>query len=264
MSILFLILVIAPFTQKEEPIEVVKDPVDIVEETPDEVNLVEEVITEIPTAPEKETSQETYYKIVSVTDGDTLKISMNGKTETLRLIGIDTPETVDPRKPVQCFGTEASNKAKQLLTGKNVRLEYDESQGDRDRYQRLLVYIHIEDGTFFNQYMIEQGYAHEYTYNTPYKYQSEFKQAEAKAKSDQSGLWSPNTCNGDTSSVPEPISNSEDNTSAYYTSSHYSAKHYYPAECSDWENLSTSYLKSFDSLENLLDQYQRTLSPQCQ
>lgn len=137
--------------------------------------------------------------MVSVTDGDTLKINLNGKTETIRLIGIDTPETQDPRKPVQCFGKEASNKAKEMLNGQKVRIESDPTQGDKDKYGRLLRYVYLQDGTFFNKYMIEEGYAHEYTYNLPYKYQSEFKKAETQAREQNKGLWAANTCHGVTS-----------------------------------------------------------------
>ncbi len=149
-----------------------------------------------------------FFKVVSVIDGDTIKIDMNGKNETLRLIGIDTPETVDPRKPVQCFGQEASNKAKELLSGQKVRIEKDLTQGDRDKYDRLLAYIWREDGLFYNEYMVKQGYAHEYTYDTPYKYQTQFKADETYARENKLGLWSPNTCNGDTTkenSVPPVI-----------------------------------------------------------
>ena len=138
------------------------------------------------------------YSVVSVVDGDTIKLNIDGKTETFRLIGMDTPETVDPRKEVQCFGLEASNKAKELLSGKKVRIETDASQGTYDKYNRLLGYIYREDGLFYNKYMIEQGYAHEYTYNSPYKYQTEFKNAQKEAQANDSGLWSPDTCNGDT------------------------------------------------------------------
>lgn len=139
------------------------------------------------------------YQVVSVTDGDTLKVDLNGTTETLRLIGIDTPETVDPRKPVQCFGEEASKKAKETLTGKKVSLEADPTQGERDKYQRLLRYVYLEDGTSFNRWMIEEGYAHEYTYQSnPYKYQTEYKDAEKSARENKRGLWSDNTCKGDT------------------------------------------------------------------
>ncbi len=155
--------------------------------------------------------QYTYYKVTVVVDGDTIKIDMSGKAETLRLIGIDTPETVDPRKPVQCFGREASSKAKELLSGQSVRIEKDSTQGDRDKYDRLLAYVWREDGLFYNEYMVKQGYAHEYTYDSPYKYQAQFKADEAYARQNQLGLWSPDTCAGDTtqgtsSPPPAPLS----------------------------------------------------------
>jgi len=134
------------------------------------------------------------FPVVKVVDGDTLSVSINGKTETIRLIGINTPETVDPRKPVECFGKEASNKAKDLLTGKRVRLEADSTQGDRDKYGRLLRYAWLESGIFFNKQMISDGYAYEYTYSKPYKYQYEFKQVEAEAKQAKSGLWADGAC----------------------------------------------------------------------
>ena len=150
--------------------------------------------------PESPLSTKTY-EVVKVIDGDTLTASMNGKSETLRLIGIDTPETVDPRKPVQCFGKEASDKAKELLTGKKVILEADSTQGERDKYSRLLRYLFLEDGTNYQDYMIRQGYAHEYTYNLPYKYQTQFKQAEDEARLNKRGLWADNA----RSSQAQPI-----------------------------------------------------------
>lgn len=143
------------------------------------------------------------YPVVSVVDGDTLKITMAGKVETLRLIGIDTPETVDPRKPVQCFGPEASQRAKALLEGKQVGIEYDASQGERDKYARLLVYVFLEDGTHYNLKMIEDGFAKEYTYGKAYQYQTEFRAAEARAKEAKKGLWSPETCHGNTGAPPD-------------------------------------------------------------
>ncbi|HXK38756.1 MAG TPA: thermonuclease family protein [Candidatus Paceibacterota bacterium] len=142
-----------------------------------------------------------YYPVVKVVDGDTIAVEMNGKSETIRLIGLDTPETVDPRKPVQCFGEEASKKAKELLTGKMVRIEVDPSQDERDKYGRLLAYVFLENAVFFNQLMISEGYGHEYTYNLPYKYQVEFKEAEKTAREEKKGLWA-KTIAGDCS--PEP------------------------------------------------------------
>lgn len=136
------------------------------------------------------------YSVIKVVDGDTMDVNIHGKIERLRLIGIDTPETVDPRKDVQCFGKEASNKAKELLEGQSVTLESDDSQSVRDKYKRLLVYVFLQDGTNFNKYMIEEGYAYEYTYDSAYKYQSEFKQAQISAQSSNKGLWDPSTCSG--------------------------------------------------------------------
>jgi len=144
------------------------------------------------------------YPVIKVIDGDTISIIKNGKTVTLRLIGLDTPETVDPRKPVQCFGKAASEKAKELLTHKTVRLEFDASQGTLDKYGRTLAYVFLppQRGVpaeiFFNEYMIAEGYGHEYTYNLPYKYQKEFKAAESHAREEKKGLWADDTCAGDT------------------------------------------------------------------
>lgn len=144
------------------------------------------------------------YLVTSVIDGDTIQVIIDDKKETLRLIGIDTPETVDPRKPVQCFGREASAKAKSLLSGKSVRLEADPTQGERDKYQRLLRYVFLEDGTGFNKLMISEGYAHEYTYDKPYKYQAEFKQAQKEAEINKRGLWADNACSANTPLLTPP------------------------------------------------------------
>ncbi len=85
------------------------------------------------------------YEVTKVVDGDTLEILKYGKTEKVRLIGVDTPETLDPRKPVQCFGKEASDKTKGLLNGKSVRLEFDSIVGEKDKYGRLLAYVWNEN-----------------------------------------------------------------------------------------------------------------------
>ena len=144
------------------------------------------------------------YPVAKVIDGDTISIIKGGKAVTLRLIGLDTPETVDPRKPVQCFGKAASDKAKELLAGKTVRLEFDSSQGLLDKYGRTLAYVfpppqpNVPAEILFNEYMIAEGYAHEYTYDLPYKYQREFKAAEARAREEKKGLWADDTCAGDT------------------------------------------------------------------
>jgi len=215
------------------------------------------------------------YSVSSVVDGDTIKVNINGKIETLRLIGLDTPETVDPRKEVQCFGLEASNKAKELLTGKKVKLEADSTQDERDKYGRLLRYVWLEDGTFYNKKMISDGYAHEYTYGVPYKYQAEFKAAQKSAQDNQRGLWATETCNGNTASVlaspsvattTEPVAPAPAAQTArkYYTSSASNSTCYYPESCEAWKKLSSKNLKIFDSLDDLLKVYPtKTLCKTC-
>jgi len=133
--------------------------------------------------------------ILKVVDGDTIHVMILGKKETVRIIGINTPETVDPRRPVECFGNEASDKAKQLLENQMVFLETDPTQGDKDKYQRLLRYVRYDNGTKdFGAEMISTGYAYEYTYNTPYKNQVSYKELQKRAEKDNRGLWSSTTC----------------------------------------------------------------------
>jgi micrococcal nuclease len=129
-------------------------------------------------------------KVLKVIDGDTIRVLINNKEDTVRLIGIDSPEVVDDEKPVQCFGKEASSKAKEILSSKTIVLESDPTQGNRDEYGRILRYVFLEDGTSFDKLMLSEGYAHEYTFKgNPYKYQSEFIQAEREAKGENKGLW---------------------------------------------------------------------------
>lgn len=134
-----------------------------------------------------------FYSVDRIVDGDTVVLSIIG---TVRLIGIDTPETVDPRTTVQCFGKEASNYMVALLNNQQVYLEFDDSQGRLDKYGRTLAYIFRKDGLFINLEMIKKGYAFEYTYNLPYKYQADFKSAQSYAQINRVGLWSAQTCNG--------------------------------------------------------------------
>lgn len=156
------------------------------------------------------------YKVTKVVDGDTINVLVDGKSRPVRLIGIDTPETVDPRKPVQCFGKEASDKTKELLTGKNVALEADPTQGDTDKYNRLLRFVFLEDGTHINKLLISEGYAHEYTYQSnPYKYQAEFIQAQIQARENKKGLWADNVCI--TPTVTSQISTPKPTTSQVIT-----------------------------------------------
>ncbi len=85
------------------------------------------------------------FKVLKVIDGDTIVVNVRGNKETVRLLGIDTPEAVDPRKPVQCFGKAASEKMKSFVEGKSVILVDDSTQGNRDKYKRLLRYVYLPD-----------------------------------------------------------------------------------------------------------------------
>jgi len=134
------------------------------------------------------------FTVTRVVDGDTIWVDNNGQRLKIRMIGLDTPETVDPRKPVRCFGREASAQAKTILGGQSVYLETDPSQDSIDKYGRTLAYVWTESGRLFNLDMITDGYAFEYTYDLPYRYQADFKAAEADASANDRGLWSPNAC----------------------------------------------------------------------
>lgn len=152
--------------------------------------------------------------LVKVVDGDTIAVSINGKDEVVRIIGIDTPEVVHPRRTVECFGKEASDEAKAIFeNNKTILLESDSTQGDRDKYKRLLRYVWIDGGkTDFGKLMVGEGYAHEYTYNTLYKYQSVYKEAERGARAAKKGLWSDDACSSSIQALPTP-QNSIINTS---------------------------------------------------
>jgi endonuclease YncB( thermonuclease family) len=135
--------------------------------------------------------------VVDVVDGDTIHVSRNCKMVTIRLIGINTPESVDPRRPIECFGIEASRRAKKLLSGQQVRIETDPAQGKLDKYGRTLGYVIMADGTNFNELMVREGYAYEYTYGgVAYRYQKQFKDDQKAAQAAGRGLWSASTCNG--------------------------------------------------------------------
>lgn len=125
-----------------------------------------------------------------VVDGDTIVVHLGGRDERVRLIGIDTPETVDPRKPVQCFGKEASAHTKDLLPpGTVVRLERDVEA--RDRYDRLLAYVYrASDGLFVNLALARDGYAQQLTIPPNVAYVDEIRAAVSEARQAGRGLWS--------------------------------------------------------------------------
>ncbi len=141
-----------------------------------------------PTAPEVENKKIIPTKVKRVVDGDTMEVSINGKTETVRLLLVDTPETKHPDKPVQPFGPEASAFAKETLLGKNVKIEIDVSE--RDKYGRLLVYLWIGD-KMFNQMLLEKGLARvAYVYPPNVKYVDQYREVQKRAQQAGIGIWS--------------------------------------------------------------------------
>lgn len=136
-----------------------------------------------------------FYDVAKITDGDTIKVMIDGKIETVRLANINTPESVDPRRPVECLGKEASVKMAELVTGKKVSLEPDTTQANKDRYERLLRFVFLEDGTDVGLEMIRQGYAQSSPYGkTPHIYLQEYIKAQKTAQNNEVGLWDPAAC----------------------------------------------------------------------
>lgn len=136
-----------------------------------------------------ESNQPGLYRVVKFDDGDTIEVDMNGTVETVRFIGVDTPETHKPNTPVQCYGPEASSYTKQLIGNQKVRLQADSLDTNRDRYGRLLRYVYLPDGTLLEQKLITEGYGFAYTY-FPFEKSAEFSAYEQSAKTAGKGLWS--------------------------------------------------------------------------
>jgi micrococcal nuclease len=142
------------------------------------------------------------YAVLRVVDGDTVEVGYRGGV-SVRIIGIDTPETVHPTEPVECGGPRASSLATSLLTGQRVRLVFDPSQGRTDAYGRTLAYLEAPGLGDFGLAMVKRGAAAEYTYDTTYARQARYTSAEASAQSSDRGLWG--TCGG----VDEPLETPE-------------------------------------------------------
>lgn len=128
------------------------------------------------------------YRVTKVIDGDTIQVDLQGQRETIRLIGVDTPETKDPRTELQCFGQAASDFTRNLIGMSDVRLEDDPTNNNRDRYNRLLRYVYLADGRLVNAEIISQGYGFAYTLY-PFEKQADFTAYERQAREQNLGLW---------------------------------------------------------------------------
>lgn len=131
-----------------------------------------------------------YWANTKVIDGDTIEVSIDWKNEKVRMIGIDAPET---NQNEWCFWEESGNYLSSLIEWESVYIEIDQSQWERDKYQRLLGYVFL-DRENINNTMIEEGYAFEYTYDKPYKYQKTFQDNEKLASSKKLWIWNNESC----------------------------------------------------------------------
>ena len=128
------------------------------------------------------------YKVVKVVDGDTIDVSVNGNKTRVRLIGVDTPESVSSDENKNCEeGKIASQYTKDTLYGKNVYLEYD--VGTTDKYGRTLAYVYTEDKEMYNEILLKKGYARLMTIQPNVKYVNTFTKIQAKAREDKVGFW---------------------------------------------------------------------------
>jgi micrococcal nuclease len=126
-------------------------------------------------------------KVQRVTDGDTFVATVRGRRERIRVIGVDTPESVAPNRPDEHFGEEASDFAKRYLDGATVRLAGDAEP--RDRYGRMLAYVWLTDGTFWNALLVAEGYAQQLTIPPNVTYAGLFRRLVGEARREDRGLW---------------------------------------------------------------------------
>jgi micrococcal nuclease len=139
-------------------------------------------------------------RAVEVVDGDTIKVSISGTVYTVRYIGMDTPETVHPSKPVEFMGPEASAANRGLVSGQTVYLEKDVSE--TDRYGRLLRYVWLANGILVNEELCRLGFAQVSTYPPDVKYQDRFLAAVREAREAERGLWGPGPVTPAAASAP--------------------------------------------------------------
>ena len=134
------------------------------------------------------------WQVERVIDGDTLWVRRGGERLKVRVLGINAPESVDPRRPVQCFGLAAAARARDLLEGQTVTLYKDALAGDSDRYGRALRYVILADGTDFGFVMLQDGYAYDYSRLFPDARAATYQAAVAAARQSGQGLWAPGAC----------------------------------------------------------------------
>ena len=135
---------------------------------------------------DEESPTEVTAEVTRVVDGDTVEADIDGREEDVRYIGVDTPESVKPDSPVECFGPEAADFNRKLVEGETVRLELGEEQ--RDPYDRLLAYVYVND-TFVNAELVRRGYATTLTIPPNDRFADRFAELEREAGAAGRGLW---------------------------------------------------------------------------
>jgi len=145
----------------------------------------------------KSTSTNAY--VVRVVDGDTMVAILDSEPDKeykVRFLGVNTPETVDPRKPVECFGKQASDYVKSQLNNTRVMLKSDPEADEIDKYGRLLRNVFLEDGTDFCAQLVRMGYAYAYTsFPLNAERKTELRELQAEAQESGAGLWNKDECN---------------------------------------------------------------------
>ena len=174
-------------------------------------------------------------KVVAVIDGDTIDVDLGeGNVKRVRYIGVDTPESVDPKQPVQCFSKEATAKNKELVENEIVGLEKDVSE--TDRYGRLLRYVYMGD-LFINHVLVSEGYASAISYPPDVKYQDKLREAEQQARTSYKGLWG--SCKTATPMPTTSTSTTNNNTSTGTTTGSGACKYSCTSpdrDCSDFSS----------------------------
>ena len=221
---------ISKVKEKAEPTESIEQDITQSEEERDDEQSPEPVLGTDAQAihPERISA-----RVIRVSDGDTIQVDFGeGNIKTVRYIGIDTPETVDPRKSVQCFGGEASNINKSLVLNQTVQLEKDVSE--TDKYGRLLRYVFLGE-MFVNGYLVEEGFAHSSPYPPDIKYQEDLNAMEEDARVANKGLWG--SCAGISSFIPKSTSaNSADDKDCSDFSTHQDAQDYFNSKAGSSTN----------------------------
>ena len=201
------------------------------------------------------------YKVIRVVDGDTIVIDYNGTEEKVRLIGVDTPESVHPDEEKNTeFGEKASEFSKNYLENKEITLEFDVQE--RDQYGRLLAYVYL-DNVMYNKTLLQEGYAKIATYPPNVKYVDDFTAIQEEARNNKKGLWgyettssasnssqttsSTDTTNSNSSSTSDNSENIEYNGQTVYRSKTGSKYHYSPT-CSNMKNPTEITLEEAENL----------------